>query len=62
MAVLDIDKNGPVSKLEFDVWYREQLTHVVKTPYDNYTLRHHELQRLRWFMQVLWLKTLINVR
>ena len=26
MTILDSDKNGTVSKLEFDVWYREQLT------------------------------------
>jgi hypothetical protein len=52
--------SGAVSKTEFESWYHEQLTKLVATPFD-VLYGTTSSEAYWWFMQVLWLKTGINI-
>ena len=57
MSVLDADASGVISRQEFQDWYDEQLTHLIRSPFDMLfgTTRSDAYW---WFAQVLWLKLL----
>ena len=60
MLSLDHDGSGQVSKTEFESWYNAQLTSLVGTPFD-VLFGTTNSRAYWWFMQVLWLKTLVNM-
>merc|ERR1711865_820503 len=57
---LDVDGDGDISEAEFTVWYSKQVESVPDTPYD-VLFGAYQPSAYWWFMQVLWLKTGINM-
>jgi len=57
---LDVDKDGAISEIEFTNWYRQRVGSVPDTPYD-VLFGAYGPTAYWWFMQVLWIKTGINM-
>ena len=59
-AELDNDNSGEVDEKEFCDWFRIQVERVPDTPYD-VLFGAYQPWGYWWFMQVLWVKTAINM-